>query len=88
MSSVAPFIKPSYSEDKKTTALATSSGCPALANGIVFMVNSEEELDVWFRWKRVPNIKPGATAFIRIPCGPSSVAKERVHVNTAPFAAE
>ena len=43
---------------------------------------------VWVVWKLVPRTRPGAIAFTRIPCGPSSDASERVKVRTAPLAVE
>jgi hypothetical protein len=43
---------------------------------------------VWVLWKLVPRIMPGASAFTRTPCGPSSLASARVKVRMAPFAVE
>ena len=66
ISSVIPDIKPSYSETKYKTALATSFGEPACFNGIVSIVLSADSFVVCVLWKEVPRINPGATQFNRI----------------------
>ena len=47
MSRVAPLIKPSYSEAKYKTALATSFASPARLIGIPAVVSAADSFVVW-----------------------------------------
>ncbi len=81
-------MKPSYSDARKATALATSLALPALWIGMPSIVLSADSFEVCVLWKEVPRISPGAMALTRVPCGPSSLAKARLNVRMAPLLVE
>ena len=79
--STTPVMYEASSEAKNTKALAISSGFPRRRRGMFAVNGSRTSLGTAFIMSVC--VMPGATAFTRIPFGPSSRAKDTVSPFTA-----
>src|SRR5690242_6256483 len=84
MSTLVPVRNAASSEARNATAAATSSGVPSRRSGVLPATAARPSGLEKISWKLVP-ISPGHKALTRMPCGPSSLARPRVKVITAPF---